>query len=173
MTAFALAALRFLRSIHWTVYLFAAVVALALWYGERRYDAGEDHVQAAWEAEKAETQAAIAAQNQRNRQAEQQMSEDLAAAAAKFEDEKARAIQDTRDSVLADLRNGTLKLRVPRCANPAPAGQAASTAGLGDGEAGVRGEDALDLAVAGSIAIGTEADAHVRACQAVIEAYHQ
>lgn len=152
----------FLRSIPWQVWLFAAVVAAALWYGENRADARESEVRAEYEATLAEANAA-------NRAEEDRQAEEIASIAAQFEEEKSRAIEETRNTVLADLRSGKLRLRIPGCA--ARASQAPASPGVSDGGADVWGEDAYNLAVADSIALADEADAHVRACQATINAY--
>lgn len=164
---------RFLKSIPWQVWAFALVVVLALLYGENRADARETLVREEYAARDAAAADALAKVNAKNRQVEVRMAERLAAIAAKHEEDKARAIQETRDTVLADLRAGRLQLRIPQRGNSARSGQAASPASLGDGEAAVRGEDALNLAVADSIALAAEADAHVTACQAVIHTYLQ
>lgn len=152
----------FLRSVPWPVYAFVAVVLAALWYGENRADAREAEVRAEYEATLAEANAA-------NRAEEVRQAEEIASIAAQFEEEKSRAIEETRNTVLADLRSGKLRLRIPGCA--ARTSQAPASPGSSDGRADVWREDAYNLAVADSIAIADEADAHVKACQAVIRTY--
>ncbi len=161
----------FLKSIPWQVWAFAIVVGLAWLHGEIRADTREAEVREEYNLRDAAAADKLAKANSANRATEVRQAEEIASIAAQFEEDKNRAIQETRDTVLTDLRAGRLQLRVPRCANPARSGQAAAPTGLGDGSASIRGEDALDLAVADSIALAAEADAHVNACQAVIRAY--
>lgn len=175
MTAIAWAWLKlaggFLRSIPWQVWAFALVVALALWYGENRADAREDSVRSEYNKRDAAAAAKLSAINAANRATEKRQADEIAGIAAQFEEDKRRAIQDTRDSVLADLRSGKLRLRLPSGGCPARPGQAAVPAGIGDDTSEVWGEDAYRVAVADSIALADEADAHVKACQATVNAY--
>lgn len=162
---------RFLRSIPWQVWAFAAVVVLALLYGENRADAREESVREEYNVRDAAAAGELAKANAANRAKEIRQAEEIASIAAQFEEDKRRAIEDTHNIVLADLRSGKLRLRIPSGGCPARSGQATASAGLSDGAAEVWGEDALSVVVADSIAIADEADAHVKACQAVIRAY--
>ena len=165
------AAWGWLRSIPWRVWLFVGLVVLALLYGENRADAREESVRAEYTKRDAAAAGELAKANAANRATEIRQAEEIASIAAQFEEAKNHAIQETRDTVLADLRSGKLRLRIPGCGNPARFGQATAPAGNGDGQADVWGEDQIHLAVADSIAIADEADAHVKACQAVVNSY--
>ena len=162
---------RFLRSIPWQVWLFLALVGLALLYGENRADAREELVREEYTKRDAAAADELAKANAANRATEVRQAEEIASIAAQFEEDKNRAIQETRDTVLADLRSGKLRLRIPSGGCPARSGQATAPAGLSDDAAEVWGKDAYRVAVADSIAIADEADAHVKACQAVITTY--
>lgn len=160
-----------LKSIPWPVWAFLIGVCLAMWYGEQRADAREESVREEYNIRDAAAAGELAKANAANRAEEKRQADEIADIAAQFEEDKRRAIQDTRNTVLADLRSGKLRLRIPGCGNPARSGQESAAAGIGDGQADVWGEDAYRVAVADSIAIADEADAHVKACQAVITTY--
>lgn len=163
---------KFLRSLPWEVWLFVALVGLALLYGENRADAREDSVREEYTKRDAAAADELAKANAANRAAEKRQADEIADIAAQFEDDKNRAIQETRDTVLADLRSGKLRLRIPSGGCPARPGEATAPAGLSDGKADVWGEDEGHLAqVADSIALSDEADAYAKACQATITAY--
>ena len=161
----------FLKSIPWPVWAFIGAVVAAMWYGEQRADAREESVREEYNIRDAAAAGNLAAINAAHRATEKRQADEIAGIAAQFEEDKRRAIQDTRNSVLADLRSGKLRLRIQSGGCPARSGQATASAGLSDDAAEVWGEDAYRVAVADSIAIADEADAHVKACQAVITAY--
>ncbi len=160
-----------LKSIPWPVWAFLIGACLAMWYGEQRADAREESVRAEYTKRDAASAGELAKANAANRATEIRQAEEIASIAAQFEEDKNRAIQETRDTVLADLRSGKLRLRIPSGGCPARSGQATTFAGIGDGQADVWGEDAYRVAVADSIAIADEADAHVKACQSVVNTY--
>ena len=162
---------RFLKSIPWQVWAFVIGVCLCMWYGEQRADAREESVREEYNVRDAAAADKLAKDNAANRATEIRQAEEIASIAAQFEEDKNRAIQETRDTVLADLRSGKLRLRIPSGGCPARSGEATPAAGIGDDAAEVWGEDAYRVAVADSIAIADEADAHVKACQAVITTY--
>lgn len=105
-----------------------------------------------------------------NRAKERTHNEKMAAIAAQFEQEREHALAE-KDSVIADLRDGTLRLRTRLAAAAATgnlAAQAGASAGSGDGPeaTGLRVEDAEFL-----VRESERADDVVRqltACQAVI-----
>lgn len=156
--------------LRWLPYV-AAIVALfgfGYYQGSRNGAVNVAQCEASHAAYVAKVQADATASSELARKQEQQWSEDLAMAAAKFEDEKARVVHETEASVLADVRAGRVRVRFPVCPRvPATAEAAASIAG-DHGEA-VGGNEAADLA-AGAIAIGAEADAQLAACQATLTA---
>ena len=147
---------------------FAAVVAFALW-SAAMFGAGW-----AWRGDRAEGSEALgkvaigkqALQvEQQARATEQQQAEDLAIIGAKHEEDRAAA-QAVPAAVVADLRDGRLQLRddLATCSTSLLS-QAVAGAVERDQAAQLRAE------VAGALVqIGRDADDHVRACQAVIEA---
>lgn len=162
---------RFLKSIPLPVWLFIGGVCLALLYGENRADAREAKVRTEYNVRDAAAADELAKANAANRATEIRQAEEIASIAAQFEEAKNHAIQETRNTVLADLRSGKLRLRIPSGGCPARPDEATASAGLSDDAAEVWGEDAYRVAVADSIAIADEADAHVKACQATIITY--
>ena len=161
----------FLKSIPWPVWAGLAVALAMSMYAEFRADARETQVRAEYTKRDAAAADELAKANAANRATEIRQAEEIASIAAQFEEEKNRAIQETRNTVLADLRSGKLRLRIPSGGCPARSGQATAPTGIGDGAASLRGEDEGYLAVADSIALAAEADAHVKACIAVIQTY--
>lgn len=164
---------KFLAAIPWQVWAAIAVLlaAWALWAGGK--SSGRAEVQADWDAAVAKGREIVAEKNRRNRELERKAAEQVALAAAKFEQEKTHAIQDARAALLADLRAGRVRLRVEACPRPAGPGATAGATGTADAEADLRGADPLAVAVADSIAIADEADAHIEALQSVIRAYQE
>lgn len=121
-------------------------------YLDAGYSAGVAH-------EAATTDRAKAAAEHAARLIEQQHAVEIANVAAQYERDKADA-QFTHDRVVADLRAGTFKLRDHwRC------DVSQTTAGPGERDAGaeLRSQGAADL-----VRLAAEADAQVRAAQAVI-----
>ncbi len=100
-------------------------------------------------------------------QRERAIADVVAEAEAVYEDKRYEIAQTARDSVLADIRAGRLRVRNDQARCPVPAaGQTAATAGERDGQADSGGQTA-----AAAVGIGAEADAQLEACQAVITAY--
>lgn len=145
-------------------YLLLATLVLgaAWWQWEARFSAGYAAA-VADQARAADRTRADA--SERARRLEQQHAEDMAAIATRYEQEKRDATQAAYDRALADVRAGRVRLRehwrcpVPAAATPgAPAGERDDAAGL------------REQAAARVVRIGAEADAQLRACQAVIAA---
>jgi len=164
---------KFLAAIPWQVWAAIALVLVLLGTYYAGKSDGREEVQAAWDESVAKGRAIVAAKNAENREIERKAAEQVALAAAKFEQEKTHAIQDARAALLADLRAGRVRLRVDACPRPAGPGAAPAGPGAADAEAELRGADPLGVAVADSIAIADEADAHIEALQAVIRAYQE
>lgn len=166
---------KFLAAIPWQVWAAIAFIAALTWFGVACYSAGKDYgraeVQQDWNDAVAKGRAIVAAKNAKNREIERKAAEQVALAAAKYEQEKTHAIQDARAALLADLHAGRVRLRFDACPRPAGPGRAPAGSGAADAEAELRGEDPLGVAVADSIAIADEADAHIEALQSVIRAY--
>jgi hypothetical protein len=144
----------------------AIALVLAIWFHGRSNgkEAGEREVaslQAEYAQAKAESAARLAYLSEQARVKEQQWSEDLAIIAAKLEDDKQRVADETKQSVLADIRNGRLRVRLPSCSGVSAASQDSTGPGVDHGQAGSGAEIA-----AAAIGIGAEADARLAACQA-------
>lgn len=156
-----LAVRKFLAAIPWQIYA-AVILVLALWwYGAARYDAGYDKAAAEWKAkvEAAELEAKHAAAIAEKKHAAQM--DDIE---SKLIMERAKGYEE-RERIIADLRAGTLRLRKQWQGCRAGLSEAGGSPGGGDGDAELREKGAADL-----IGIGREADAQLRACQAVIRA---
>lgn len=108
------------------------------------------------------------------RMREHEVSKDIAAIATAYEDEKHAAVKQARDSVLADVRSGRIRLRPFASQAIATAVATAPAACQCDGQAasGSQNEDSLVGRVAESIAIAAEADAQLSACQATVTTYY-
>lgn len=108
------------------------------------------------------------------RMREHEVSKDIAAIATAYEDDKHAAVKQARDSVLADVRSGRIRLRPFASQASAPANATSPAACQCDGEAASGSQDADSLVgrVAESIAIAAEADAQLSACQATAMTYY-
>lgn len=109
------------------------------------------------------------------RMREQVVAQDIAAIATAYEDKRNEAVKQARDSVLADVRSGRIRLRPFASQAGTPANAAPPAACQCDGEAASGSQDADSLVgrVAESIAIAAEADAQLSACQATVTTYYQ
>lgn len=105
---------------------------------------------------------------------EQVVAQDIAAIATAYEDQRNAAVKQARDSVLANVRSGRIRLRPFASQASAPANATSSAACQCDGEAASGSQDADSLVgrVAESIAIAAEADAQLSACQATVTTYY-
>ena len=105
---------------------------------------------------------------------EQVVAQDIAAIAQAYEDDKHAAVKQARDSVLADVRAGRIRLRAFTSQAIAPANAASPAACQCDGQAasGSQDTDSLVGRVAESIAIAAEADAQLSACQSTVTTYY-
>ncbi len=144
--------------------------------GERAGKVAVAECKASHAAYVAEAQQAKAAASELARRKEQQWSEDLAMISAKFEDDKARVSRETKDSVLADIRDGRLRLRYPGCPRVPAASEASSGSGVDHGSAGRGAADAGDLAgayesrVAEQISVSRMSDLRLAECQSAMQA---
>lgn len=124
----------------------------------------------------AEVQQAKAVASELARKQEQQWSEDLAMISAKFEDDKVRVSRETKDSVLADIRDGRLRVRYPGCPRVPTAIEAAAGPGVDHGSADRGAADAGDLVgayesrVAEQITVSRMSDLRLAECQAAMQA---
>lgn len=160
----------FLKRIPWQVWA-ALLLALALAYCLRlAYKAGQEEVQARWDAERAEVKALVEAKDKQYREAEKKAAERIAEIAARYEQEKVNAAEEARQSVLADVRAGRVGVRFRAC--PTAEAPATPEAPRGaDGGTAVPEQDAFHLAIADSIALGAACDAQVTGLQDTIRAY--
>lgn len=108
------------------------------------------------------------------RMREQVVAQDIAAIATAYEDKRNEAVKQARDSVLADVRAGRIRLRAFTGQASAASAATSAAACQCDGEASSGSQDAGSLVgrVAESIAIAAEADAQLSACQATVTTYY-
>lgn len=132
------------------------VVGALAWLWTARYAAGFKAAQAEYET------AALVAQGVA-RMHERNQAIALAVAAERYEQEKRDGAQAAYDRALADVRSGRVRLRGPwACPVPDPDATAAER----DAAARLREEAAARI-----VRVGAEADAQVRACQALVREY--
>lgn len=159
----------FLR--YWKVFAgiaLALTLVVALYaYGARRYTAGnvagKNEVQQAWDAAIAIGKDELLRREREARAMEQRHSADMARIGTEYAKEKEDAGKSAYERAIADVRSGRLR-NVWTC--PASGGGLPSvgpSAGSGNDSTDIRAE-----AVARVLRLGAEADAQVRACQAVI-----
>lgn len=120
---------------------------------------------ATYVAKVAEDNAAIAALYWKKEQA---VADDFAKIAAQNADKLAEVSRETKESVLADVRAGRVRVRLPSCPRVPASSETADGAVVDHGEAD-SGDEATRI-VAGAIGIGAEADARLQACQALLTA---
>ncbi|BCB28409.1 hypothetical protein SKTS_32950 [Sulfurimicrobium lacus] len=159
------------------VALIAAVVAAFYAYGQQQFGLGMTSERATWLARE---NGALTKANGRIKELEEQArtrehehAQDMAVASAKYQ-EDLKHEKAAKDRVIADLRRGDLRLRIPvTCPVPAAGDR---TAALGTGPAGRDGETRAELSVEASeflVGLASEADEVVHqltACQAVVNA---
>lgn len=143
-----------------------ALLAGVWWHGHSRGAAG---VQAEWDADRAQLNTKLLAQERSARAAEQQHAQALAAIDAKYQENERNAQLET-DRLRAQLRAGAVRLSVPVVAGSCSLSATGAGAGSGDGaeRADIQPAAADDL-----VALAADADAVVRqlsACQAVVRA---
>jgi hypothetical protein len=157
-----------------------AAIAIGVWFHgySKGNDSGEvavakleaKHAKAilGWEQEAREYEQAI-------RLKERQVADDIAAIATAYEDQKNEAVKKARDSVLADVRSGRIRLRAFTSQAGSGTNATPAAACQCDGEAASGSQDADSLVgrVAESIAIAAEADAQLSACQSTAVTYYQ
>lgn len=157
------------------VLLMAAVLGAIYAYGQQQFGLGEKAERTAWlnrentALTKANTQ--IKALEDKYRAQEQKHAQDMAAASAKYQEDLMHE-KDTKDRVIADLRSGALRLRVPVTCPDGAGGS--GTAAPGPSTIGRDGETRAELSISASeflVGLANEADQVVRqltACQAVV-----
>lgn len=157
--------------------LVTAVVAAIYAYGQQQLGLGQKSERTAWLArDNAELTAAntrIKVLQEEYRKREQGHAAALAAVSTQYQQELIHAKAE-KDRVIAGLRTGAVRLRIPIAGPLSTTGDRA--AALGTGTAGRDGETRADLSTAASeflVGLASEADevAHqLGACQAVINA---
>jgi hypothetical protein len=157
----------FLKGVPVWVWVAIALLGAGLLYGSSRYDAGLDKGRAELAAHLEADKVATAKFNAETAKKDAAQAEALRQVGFQYERDKAHAL-DQKDAVIASLRSGALVLRKQWRCPKAPVSDAPSGAGSGNEEAELRFADIGNL-----VRIGHEADAQVRACQAVIDAERQ
>lgn len=117
-----------------------------------------DH--AAYLAKVAEDNATMAALY---RKKEQAVAEDFAMIAAEHQDKLAEVARETKESVLADIRAGRVRVRYPAFPRVPAASEAATGPTVDHGEA----DSGAGIAAA-AIGVGAESDERLLACQALL-----
>jgi hypothetical protein len=161
--AFAGRAIVFLRSLPWQAWAVAAVIAMGVFYGHLRYNAGQADVQAKFDAYQAKMVAATQKAKEAALRAEHAQAGAIAAAVDQLTKENADALAK-RNAVAAGVRAGTVRLQ-DRWSCPTRVPTAAAGAVQFDADAALRAAGAGDL-----VQVGAEADAALKACQAVLKA---
>ncbi|SON93567.1 hypothetical protein [Xanthomonas citri] len=140
----------------------AAALALSFWAGWEWRDRSAD---VATSEQKAGAAIGALAGEQAARAAEHKQAESLADIGAKHEEDR-QAAQAVPDAVVADLRNGALKLR--------DGWASCETQRLAETAAGTRERDAAaerrEEFAGAVVRVGRDADDQLRACQAVVRA---
>ena len=155
---FLAAAWKFLRGIPWQLWAILALIAAVWWHGSAMYGRGYDAANAEWQER--HDKLTLAAER-KARAREQAQAQEMARIAAELETQR-KAGYEARDRVISDLRAGNLRLRQHWQGCPRLPDTPAAAPG-GDAGAGLREAGAGDL-----VRLGAEADAIIRACQAVI-----
>lgn len=155
----------------------ALVAALVYAYGRQQFGLGEQAERSAWLAREntalTTANTRIKTLEEKARATEHQHGQDMAAASAQYQKDLTHE-KATRDRVIADLRSGALRLRVPVTCAISTAGD--STAAAGASAAGRDGETRAELSGAAAeflVGLASEADEVVHqltACQAVVTA---
>lgn len=161
--------LAFLKT-YWRQVAGALAVLAILWfawakidaYGDRREAAGENRVQAAWDASVVRGERELAAAERRVREQEKTRQSAYDAAAKALTEERDRAIQE-RDAAVAGLRDGTLRVRDRfRCPGPAATPVVPGLAGTPGGSDAAGGGGLSPADAEFLLRIGAEADDVVR-----------
>ena len=159
------------------VLLVAAVSGAIYAYGQQQFGLGEKAERTAWLTRENTTltkaNARIKELEDQARAREREHAQDMAAASAKYQ-EDLKHEKAAKDRVIADLRSGALRLRIPvTCPNAAGG---SGTAAPGSGTVGRDGETRAELSVEASeflVGLASEADEVVHqltACQVVVSA---
>lgn len=97
------------------------------------------------------------------RKKEQAVAEDFAMIAAEHQDKLAEVARETKESVLADIRAGRVRVRYPACPRVPAASEAASGSGVDHGAT----DSGEGIAVA-AIGVGAKSDERLAACQSLL-----
>lgn len=146
------------------IYAYAATLLLILagvwYYGHTRYEAGKAKGDATVAAVEARDAAVLMEQKAVAAAEERRMEQATAAAERQMMQDNADAEQKYKDTI-AGLRAGTIRLRHEWVCPRLP--ETAASTSQPDGDAALREQDAADL-----VRLATEADAQIRALQAVL-----
>lgn len=144
-----------------------AVLAATAYIHQRAYNRGQAEVQGKFDAHLAADKAATAAANAEYRAKEAKQAEALAEIGFRYEREKMDALNQ-KDAVIADLRDGTLKLRKQWRGCPASVPGPAEGPGSPDDAADLRETGAGDL-----VRVAAACDAQVKGLQDVVRTDRQ
>lgn len=153
----------FFRLVPSWVWVAILLVGVGAWYGKTRYNAGQAAVQAEWDAAVERGKAELAKIEREYRAQEHRHAADMARIGTEHEQERKDASDAAYQRAIADVRSGRLR-GVWQCPGVPNTPEAGGTAADGDASPDLRAE-----AVAAVLRVGAEADAHVRACQKVID----
>ncbi len=157
-----------------------AIVAI-MWaiyaYGEEQFSRGEVAERARWQVRENEELAAanstIIMLNRQARDRERQHAEDMALASAYYQ-EDIRRVELKKDRVIADLRAGTQRLRIPIAASPAAcSGITTEAFAAASGRDGAARAELSGSAAEFLVGLAIDADKVVHqltACQQIIKA---
>lgn len=160
-------ALAFLRGLPWQLWASLALLALGLFYGHLRYNAGQADIQTKFDAYQSRMIAATDAAKAAAKRAET-LSRTAMDAALVTREQGLKDAKATEAAVAAGIRAGTLKLRKHWQGCPAGVPQAAGDPGERDEAAELRAADTGTL-----VGIGAKADADVTYWQGVARANPQ
>ena len=159
--------------------LTAGVLVLLHFYGQHQFSLGEATEQARWVArENAALRAAneeISQLNTQAREQERQHAEAMAHISTQFQ-EQLQHVKSQKDSVIADLRTGAVRLRIPVTAPSTSAACGGIPAEAFASAAGRDGETRAELSAEAAeflVGLASEADEVVQqlsACQALLQA---
>lgn len=155
------------------------LLALLYFYGQHQFGQGEEAEKARWMAREniqlREANAEINQLNQQARDQERQHAEAVAHISTQLQ-EQLQHVKSQKDSVIADLRAGALRLRIPvntAAASPACSGIPSEAYASASGRDGETRADLSAEAAEFLIGLASEADEAVRqltSCQALLQA---
>lgn len=153
----------------------AAVIGSIYAYGEKQFSRGEVAERARWQVREntdlATANSTIIMLNRQARDRERQHAEDMALTSAQYQ-EDIRRVELKKDRVIADLRAGTQRLRIPIATSPAAcSGITPEAFAAASGRDGGARAELSDEAAEFLVGLASDADEIVeqlKACQQVV-----